>query len=118
VEVGAVYVAWRLDWRPVWRVRVDFEVRQDGGESPGKQAARQLEQAIAATGSARWPRVALRGGRLEVDLLVRAVDDMAAVYTGLSVVDVAVAQVPDVELGELLFRSAGPGRPASTEGRS
>lgn len=111
VEVGAVYVAWWLDGRPVWRFRCEFELVRDADGSLGKDECHRLERAVAATGSARWPRVTLTRGRIELELLVRAVDEMAAAYSGLSVVDVAVSQVPEVTLGELLSRSATPARP-------
>lgn len=116
--VSTVWVSWSLDTRPVWRFRSIFDVERIGSGELGKVDSRQLQHALAATGHARQPVVALRDGRLTLAMLVRAEDDMDAMYRGLCIVDEGVRQVPGIELGELHWRAVARTSPSGGYGRA
>lgn len=108
-----MHMAWWQDERPVWQIRCVFDVLCDSAGHAGALGCHRLEQAIAATGVVREPRVRLRGGQAHLVLLVRGENRPDASYRGLSAVDVAAAQVPGLEFGELRGLLA---RPACTGG--
>jgi hypothetical protein len=112
-----VHVAWGQDERPVWLLGCVFEVRPLEGEGEGERAGglegRRLWRALGAMGSVREPCVVLSGGQAEVSMLVRGADEADAAHCGLSIVDVAVSQVPGLRLGELVERSVTPARSAA-----
>lgn len=113
-----MWVSWSLDTRPVWRFRSIFDVERIGSGELGKVETRQLQHALAATGHARQPVVALRGGRLMLAMLVRAQDDMDAMFRGLCVVDQGVRHVPGIELGELQWRAVSRTSPPGGYGHA
>lgn len=100
-----MYVPWWQDERPMWRLGCAFEVQPGVGEQAGKPEGRRLECVLAATGAVREPRVRLAGGQAQMAMFVRGADEVDAAHRGLSVVDVAVRQVPRLRFGALLSRS-------------
>lgn len=100
-----MHVSWWQDERPVWRLGCAFEVQRNGGPDAGRPEGSRLERVLAATGVVLAPSVALAGGQAQVTVLVRGADELDATHRGLSVVDVAVRQVPRLRLGELVNRS-------------
>ncbi len=100
-----MHVGWSADERPRWRVEAVFDLIGAEPGRPGPGEAIDLERMLAATGKVRAPRVVLRRGRLELGLTLKAEDDLAAAVAGLTILDVAVRQVPLVRLGELIARS-------------
>jgi len=92
-----VYVEWSRDGRPVWWVTCAFEVLG----AIGADRLRVLERELRATGVVRAPRAAPVPGGLRVALALRAIDEMAAMQAALTVLDVVVAGVPGVALGDL-----------------
>jgi len=112
-----VYVNWAMDDRAVWYVRCLLEVRQREPGVGDELDLRSLERNLAATGLVRRPVAALRHGRLRVTLLLRAQDGLAATQAALCVVDVAARPLPDLVVGELLWRAANPCRPPGAGGQ-
>jgi len=102
-----MFVSWTRDERPRWRVRMVFALDDPLAER-GRPDAIRLAQAMASTGHVRAPRAVFRRGELAVDVVVKAVDEMAATVAGLSVLDCAVRDVPGLVLGDLRWRSATP----------
>ncbi len=98
-------MSWIRDDRPRWRVRMVFAL-DDPAAGHGRSDAVRLEQTMAATGQVRAPRAAFGGGELAVEVVVKAVDDVAATVVGLTVLDCAVRDVPGLVLGDLRWRAA------------
>jgi hypothetical protein len=108
-----VYIPWRYDLRPTWRVLLIYRL----GARPVLQgrAAQRLESELTGSGRVRAPNVMLTRGRATVRFVVKGVDDLEASYVALAYVDAARAQVQGLDLGELTYRSVTPHLP-STEG--
>jgi len=84
-----------------------FALEDPPGEHVRPDAIR-LAQALASTGHVRAPRAVFRQGELAVDVVVKAVDEMAATVAGLTVLDCAVRDMPGLVLGDLRWRAATP----------
>jgi hypothetical protein len=97
--------SWFADDRPRWRARIVYRLLQAG---LGRTGALRLEDAIVATGRARAPGVALRGGEVVVTMLVKAADHDEATRAAVAAVDSAGRQACGVTLGEVVAGSAVP----------
>lgn len=99
-----MYIPWRHDLRPTWRVCLTYECLARPLFQAGRTAQR-LESHLVDTGRVRAPRVRLSGGAATVVCVVKGVDDLEAAYVALAYVDSAVAQVRGLDLGDLTHRS-------------
>lgn len=102
-----MHVSWMQGERPVWRLGCGPEVERGAGAG-GHAHGSTMGAGDHRDGSVRGARVRLSGGQARIVMLVRGADESDAAHRGLSVVDVAVRQVPRLRLGALLWRSVTP----------
>jgi hypothetical protein len=102
-----MHLDWSADQRPRWWFGCSYEVGSSV-RPVDRCLAFELERGLCETGEARAPRVVVRQGQLDVVVLVRAVDDLEAAVVGLTVLDLAVARLGGLVLGELRgYRTTG-----------
>lgn len=71
----------------------------------GRRAARRLESELTDTGRVRAARVTLAGREVTVACVVKGVDDIEAAYVALAYVDSSVAQISELDLGDLAYKN-------------
>lgn len=103
-----MYLSWTMDERPRWRVEFVFDILSGELHRPGRPEAVRLERDLAASGRVRGAEVRFMAGQVAVRLWLKAVDDMEATASALTMLDHAVARVPGVALAELRWRQARP----------